>query len=242
VNTYERMFYEEVREKKTVGRGVFSRRGKGVKHTIRGIKTPYDYLSAKQKRELNSDVRSFNMYEKIIKVEEFSELDRETQRNMFIKWRDLYSNAEIMNTMGVRGNNAFQKIIKELDIPLKQTRKPVHKKAKTTVSKIQQSPIGETLIKEVTQQPQQVQQPVKIIINGLHLEYNGIFDPNQLSKIFTKLQLLTDGEESDYYLTLTLTEEPTSREKPKEDIFSRKDENGSPELQEEAKQWRENLG
>lgn len=50
MNTYERMFQDEIREKKTIGRGVFSRRGKGVKHTIRGIKTPYDYLSTKEKK------------------------------------------------------------------------------------------------------------------------------------------------------------------------------------------------
>ena len=237
MNTYERMFQEEIREKKKIGRGVFSRRGKGVKHTIRGIKTPYDFLTTKEKNKLNSEVRKSNMYEEIIKLEDFVKYDERIQRNMFIKWRELYSNQEIMTQMEVRGNNAFQKIIKQLDIPLKQTRIP--KQAKTTVKKNQQSSKGETSIKEVTQQPQpvqQVQQLVKIIINGLHLEYNGIFDPNQLSKIFTKLQLLTDGEESDYYLTLTLTEEPTSREKSKEDIFSTKNENGSDELQEARRQ------
>lgn len=225
MNTYERMFHDEIREKKTVGRGVYSRRGKGVRHTIRGIKTTYDFLSTKEKKKLNSEVISSNMYEKIIKQEEFFKHDRETQRNMFIKWRELYSNAEIMKKAEIPGNNAFNKIIKELDIPLKQTRIP--KTAKTTVRRNGQSPKVEIPKNEVAQQ---VQQPVKIIINGLHLEYNGIFDPNQLSKIFTKLQLLTDGEESDYYLTLTLTEEPTSRDKENEDIFSPKEENVSPEL------------
>ena len=63
------------------------------------------------------------MYEKIISKEEFFQYDRETQRHMFIKWRELYSNAEIMKKTGIQGNNAFQKLIKELDIPLKQTRK-----------------------------------------------------------------------------------------------------------------------
>jgi hypothetical protein len=230
------MFHDEVREKKTIGRGSFHRRGKGVKHTIRGIKTPYDFLTTKEKNKLNSEVRRSNMYEKIIKIGEFSKLDRETQRNMFIKWRDLYSNAEIMQTMEVRGNNAFQKIIKELDIPLKQTRKPVTKKTRATVSKIQQSPHEELLKKEVSQQ---IQQPVKIIINGLHLEYNGTFDANQLSKIFTKLQLLTDGEDSDYYLTLTLTEEPISGDKSKDNAFIREMEKSSLQRQEET---RESIG
>ena len=55
------------------------------------------------------------------------------------------------------------------------------------------------------------QNPVKILINGLHLEYNGIYNSDQLSRIFTKLQLLTDGEDSDFYLTLTLTEEQKTK-------------------------------
>jgi hypothetical protein len=236
------MFQEEIREKKTIGRGVFSRRGKGVKHTIRGIKTPYDYLSAKQKRELNSEVKSFNMYDTLLPKEEFIKKDRETQINLMTRWRDIYDNKTIMSAMGFRGNTHFYDLIKDLNIPPKQRRtsstnqRKAKTKTKTTVGENQQSPGEKLMIKEVTQQAQQVQQPVKIIINGLHLEYNGIFDPNQLSKIFTKLQLLTDGEESDYYLTLTLTEEPTSREKSKEDIFSTKNENDSDELQEARRQ------
>ena len=79
------------------------------------------------------------------------------------------------------------------------------------------------------------QNPIKIIINGLHLEYNGIFDPDQLAKIFTKLQLLVDGEDSDYYLTLTLTEEPISREKESENINTNEIEKSSPGLSEELR-------
>jgi hypothetical protein len=236
------MFLDEVREKKTIGRGVFSRRGKGVKHTIRGIKTPYDFMSAKQKRELNSEVKSFNMYEKILLKEEFFERDRETQKTLMTKWRENYSNKEIMSSMGILGNNAFNNLIKDLGVPPKQNRimkTSTKRKAKTTVSKTSQPSQGETPIKEVAQQ---VQQPVKIIINGLHLEYNGTFDAEQLAKIFTKLQLLVDGEPSDFYLTLTLTEEPTSREKDKGDIFSREIEKSSGELQGEAREWTENHG
>lgn len=174
------------------------------------------------------------MYEKIIPIQEFVQYDRETQRHMFIKWRELYSNAEIMKKAGIQGNNAFQKIIKGLDIPLKQTRKvPGKRQAKTTTAvKVQPSPV-EGLPKQEINTIQQ--NPIKIIINGLHLEYNGIFDPDQLAKIFTKLQLLVDGEDSDYYLTLTLTEEPTSREEESEDIKPNEMKKSLSELSEELK-------
>jgi hypothetical protein len=49
-------------------------------------------------------------------------------------------------------------------------------------------------------------QPMRILTQGLHLEYNGEFDAEQLSKIFTKLQLVTDGEENKFYLSISLTE------------------------------------
>jgi hypothetical protein len=47
---------------------------------------------------------------------------------------------------------------------------------------------------------------MRILTQGLHLEYNGEFDAEQLSKIFTKLQLVTDGEENKFYLSISLTE------------------------------------
>lgn len=206
MNTYERMFHDDIQDKKRAGRGVFSRVGKGVKHTIRGVKTPYDFMSTKERKKLNSEVREFNMYENILTREEFDEKDRETQRAMLIKWRELYDNSEIMGAMGIRGNNSYHKIIKDLEIPPKRRggarTGPRKRKATTQISEQPPEMKPIEIVNETVQQ-----NPVKILINGLHLEYNGIYNSDQLSRIFTKLQLLTDGEDSDFYLTLTLTEE-----------------------------------
>ena len=120
MNTYERMFQEDIQEKKKIGRGSFNRRGKGVKHVMRGIKTPYDFMSTKEKKKLNSEVRSFNMYETILTKEEFDTKDQETQKALLTKWRELYDNMEIMMGMGIRGNNAYHRLIKELEIPPKK--------------------------------------------------------------------------------------------------------------------------
>jgi hypothetical protein len=243
LNTYERSFFENVLEKTKAKNQAISQRGKGKGKTSHGLKTPYDYMSVKEKKNLNSEVRSFNMYEKIITKEEFFKQDREIQKNMMTKWRELYPNVEIMSQMGIRGNNAYHKLIKDLDIQAKKTRrKPAPTKREATVKKIQPSPVlPVTPVKEETAAAAQ-QAPIKIIINGLHLEYNGTYDADQLAKIFTKLQLLVDGESSDYYLTLTLTEEASSRREEKKDLFIEKSEKSSPELQEEARTWTENLG
>ena len=220
MNTYERMFHEDIQDKKRTGRGVFSRVGKGVKHTIRGVKTPYDFLSNKERKKLNSEVREFNMYENILDREEFDKKDRDTQRAMLIKWRELYDNTEIMSQMGIRGNNSYHKIIKDLEIPPKPRggarTGPRKRKATTQTQRIEQP--QEVKPKEIPIETVQ-QNPVKILINGLHLEYNGIYNSDQLSRIFTKLQLLTDGEDSDYYLTLTLTEEQKTKSEKETEIF-----------------------
>jgi hypothetical protein len=56
-------------------------------------------------------------------------------------------------------------------------------------------------------QPQEIEKPIqKLITKGLHLEYNDDYTAEQLNKIFTKLQLLVDGEESKFSLSISLTE------------------------------------
>jgi hypothetical protein len=208
------MFHEDIQDKKRTGRGVFSRVGKGVKHTIRGVKTPYDFMNTKERKKLNSEVREFNMYEKILAREDFEKQDRETQRAMLIKWRELYQNVDIMEGLGIRGSNTFHNLIKDFELPPKPrggARNTTPKRKATT--RIIEEPQEMKPIETVQQNP------VKILINGLHLEYNGIYNSDQLNRIFTKLQLLTDGEDSDFYLTLTLTEE----QKPKSDKENEKE-------------------
>lgn len=45
-----------------------------------------------------------------------------------------------------------------------------------------------------------------IITKGLHLEYNGTYDVEALNRLFTKLQLLVDGEPCKYNISLSLSE------------------------------------
>jgi hypothetical protein len=45
-----------------------------------------------------------------------------------------------------------------------------------------------------------------IITKGLHLEYNGNYDVDSLNRLFTKLQLLIDGEPNKYRISLSLSE------------------------------------
>jgi len=45
-----------------------------------------------------------------------------------------------------------------------------------------------------------------IIFNGLQLNYNGVYNCEEIEKILTKLQLLVSGEENDFIMSITLQE------------------------------------
>ena len=52
---------------------------------------------------------------------------------------------------------------------------------------------------------QETPKPI-LLTKGLHLEYNGTYDVEALSKIFTKLQLIIDGDTNKYNISLSLSE------------------------------------
>lgn len=179
------MFDEEIRDKKRTGRGVFNKRGKGVKHVMRGIKTPYDFMKTKERKKLNGECVITNMYDEIITRSEFDLKDDETKKRLLIRWRELYSNKEIMKKMGITASGTFSKYINELKIPKKST-----KKAK--VNYIAPS--------------KQVEAVTQLINTGLRLEYNGTYNSEQLNKILTKLQILIENEENNFDVNISLIE------------------------------------
>jgi len=206
----ERLFNDDIREKKKTGTGSFHKRGKGVKHGLSGaLKTPYHYMKTKEKNKLNGEVETFNMYETIIPWAEFDLKDNDTKKFMLTRWRELYPNQKIMDELGVGygkkfNSQSFADLVNGLGCPPKakggslprEKRAYSPRKAKTTTVAISSSPV-------MVEEPQQA---VKLITNGLNLEYNGEYNSEQLNKIFTKLQLLTDGEESKFVLSVTIQE------------------------------------
>src|SRR4051794_2157320 len=90
----ERIFNDDIREKRKAGSGSFHRRGKGVKHGMSGaLRTPSFYMSNKEKKKLNGEVTVTYMYETLIPFNEFDLKDTETQKAMLTRWREIYDNA-----------------------------------------------------------------------------------------------------------------------------------------------------
>jgi hypothetical protein len=210
----ERLFQDDIREKRKTGSGSFHRRGKGVKHGLSGaLKTPYHYMKTKEKNKLNGEVETFNMYETIISWNEFQLKDNETKKFMLTRWRELYPNQKIMDELGEGmdrkfNSQSFADLVNSLGCPPKQKGGSVPRKA--SEPKRAYSPRkAKTNTVAISSAPTMIEEPeqaVKLITNGLSLEYNGEYNSEQLNKIFTKLQLLTDGEESKFVLSVTIQE------------------------------------
>lgn len=179
MNDARETFNNDIKEKKSWGR----------KHTkTGGIVTPFDLMKPHEKRKLIGKVETYNMYENIITKSEFENKSDAEKKSMLIVWRDKYTNAEIMQKLEIGGQGTFAALLKSLGVPNKSrggNRKGTTNKIKTAPS----API-----------------PAAEILGGLNLEYNGVYTSEEINKIFTKLQLLTDGENNNFKLTIQLKE------------------------------------
>ena len=74
MNEVERMFQRDIREKKQTGRGIHNRASR--KGLIKGgVKTQSDFMTKKQVKELNGEVKVYKMYETIKEVKDLPSLE-----------------------------------------------------------------------------------------------------------------------------------------------------------------------
>jgi hypothetical protein len=204
------IFELEVREKKNQAFLQKSKTGsRGGSKSRKGMRTPYDSLKPHEKRKLNGEVQ-VTMYETILTKEEFDLKDKEMQKLMLTRWRELYSNKEIQSQMKLH-NVSYYKLVDELGLPKKEStpRSPRTPRKSKTIAVVDKAPellefAPESQVAIPEEEPPKVK-PI-LISKGLHLEYNGEYNADQLSKIFTKLQLLIEGEENKFNVSISLTE------------------------------------
>jgi hypothetical protein len=206
---------EEVREKKKTGTGAFHMRGKGIRNgSNKALRTPYHFMKTKERNQLNGEVETYNMYTTIIPREEFFLKELETQKELLIKWREIFDNDKIKDEMGI-SNKMYFDLVNELELPKKRRggtanvqkgklKKQAQEKSKPSNNVQLDLPELESIHRKPIIQPKAPVQ--KIITKGLYLEYNGDYDAEALNKLFTKLQLILDGESNKFNISLSLTE------------------------------------
>jgi hypothetical protein len=199
-NEAEKAFYEDVREKKKAASGVHHKTGKnGYVGTMR---FPTDIMSRKDKYNYRKagKVMISNLYDEILTLDEFKKLELHEKKNRMAYWRTQFSNIEIREKMGI-ANSPFYKLISELDLP-KAPRTEKAPRTKRTAA-VKTAPVA---AQEVTA-PAPVETPApvqEVMVNGLHLVYNGTYTAEQIIKQLSKFELLLDNEPDEFYIEFKL--------------------------------------
>jgi hypothetical protein len=166
------------------------------------------------------------MYETLIPFKEFKLKDVETQKVLLTKWREIHDNLTIRKGLGI-SNKSFYDLVAELGIPRKtrvdsegSKRKPKQAKVSITPKKSLMETVEflgverevlevkKEVAKEIAKEVEKVEKentPV-LVTTGMQLTYNKIYDEQELNNIFTKCQIMVEGENKKFHLTLSLTE------------------------------------
>jgi hypothetical protein len=124
----EKMFLDDVRNKKKIGQNIFHRTATRKGGKSQALKTPYYFMSKKEKRSLHGQERSISMNE-IITLEEFKKFDTSTQKLVMQGWREKFSVDEIVDGMKT-SRVTFYKLIKDLGLEVRPLRRTKDKKQK----------------------------------------------------------------------------------------------------------------
>jgi hypothetical protein len=209
----EKLFFEEVREKKRTASGVHHKTGKNG--YVGNMRFPSDIMNRKDKMKHRraSKVMTTNIFDTIIPIEEFEQLEKHEQRNRLQYWRTEKQGQEIMRGLKISSKRYYD-LVASLDLP-KAPRGKQKRKAKSIASAPQPKRETSVAVKEVespnvpeVQEEKQVVQ--EVIVNGLNVIFNGTYSAEKIEKQLTKFMLLLDGEEEDFYIELKLMQkQPT---------------------------------
>jgi replicative superfamily II helicase len=209
----ERLFHNEVREKKKTASGVHHKTGKnGYVGTMR---FPSDIMSRKDKMRYrrSSKVMTTNMYDEIIGIEEFEKLETYEQRNRLQYWRNKNNNKEILAGMGISSKRYYE-IVAALDLPkaprVDRGGKATKRSAKVTKK---EEPKQESVTIE-NEPPAPIEEPPpvqEIIVDGLHLVFNGTYSAELIQKQLKKFITLLDEEPDEFYLEFKLMQKAAQK-------------------------------
>ncbi|MFJ8247269.1 hypothetical protein [Peribacillus asahii] len=113
-SSIQKIFNDEVRQKKRIGSNIFSRASTRKGGSKQALRTPYFYMSQKERKQLNGEVVVFNMND-ILDYSIFKEKEPSEQKKLMEYWREKYKIGDIQDKLGI-SHNTFYKILDRLDI------------------------------------------------------------------------------------------------------------------------------
>jgi len=115
VTEIEKMLLIDNRTKKRIGSNIFSRASTRKGGTNQALRTPYLYMSTKERKALNGEVKRYNMND-IISYKDFKTKDLQEKKRLMNYWRANYKVIDIKKQMGGITDYIFYKILDELDM------------------------------------------------------------------------------------------------------------------------------
>lgn len=203
------LFEEEIRQKQKERSALRSKTGsKGSSRSRKGVRTPFDFMTTKEKRKLNSEVSVKNLFDLLQSKKEFETYPPAKQTEILTRWREIYPNTKIMESLEIQSQGAFNTLLERLNVPKKRSwsRKPKEQPRSGKLIGKEKVPSKENAEKVAAPVDPVIEKMDVTILDGLNLKYNGAYNSEQLSKILTKLQLLVDGEENNFIVSISLQE------------------------------------
>lgn len=212
VSEAEKCFLEEVREKKKTASGVHHKTGK--RGYVGKMLFAHDLMSRKEKynHRKAGKVMTSNLYENILTIDEFEQLEEYEQRNRLAYLRTQHSNKEIMSAMKTN-NTTYYALVNKLGLPkaprVKEGEKPKRKAIAKKAIAIKEEAAAPAQMNNTATLLMESAPPVQeLIIDGLHLVYNGTFSPEQIVKQMLKFAALLEDENDEFHIELKLLQKP----------------------------------
>ncbi|MGN4692238.1 hypothetical protein [Bacillus cereus group sp. MYBK215-1] len=237
----EKMFQAEVRDKKRTASGVHHKTGKrgytGVlrfpHETLKG--------KAKKEYKGTGKVVKYNMFDTIMKYTDFRNLPIDKQKHLLTGYRIKHTNKKIMEAWSLNNVQYYDKLLPELGVKKAEGRgrrqgttnkKDDNSAIVTALPEVKPAYVSEENVStptiEHTSKPTEAivtaaiaeKQPENNFVtkeslfkeDGLHLNLNGTYTPQQLVRKLEKLAILLDGEESDFKISLSINELESTKE------------------------------
>lgn len=123
-NDIKQTYYAEIQEKKISSYGAYAKRGKGVKHGIGKIYFASDLLRGKEKKKYKKSgkVKVYNMFTSLMTYEDLKTHPKERQTEILTKWRETYSENEIIESLGVE-EEVYHQLLADLGLEKKEMKK-----------------------------------------------------------------------------------------------------------------------
>jgi hypothetical protein len=205
-NHIERMFYDEIRDKKKTASGVHHKTGKNG--YVGTMKFPSDIMNRKEKMRYRKagKVVTSNIFDEVLPIEEFEQLETYEKRNRLQYWRNEKPNKEILKGMGI-SNKRYYEIVSELELPKAPRIKSTEPRKGTAIKKNTSSQKSVPAVQKVIEVPEPPKEEAKVqevIVNGLNVIFTGTYSAEKIEKQLTKFMLLLDSEEDDFYVEFRL--------------------------------------